>query len=356
MAGRSPFTTEFTATHTALTGGGFETDWVTLAASLAKLTAASGPHDAFATSVEDLRTQAKKAGKSNKAGEGDALLAASGGYDVTKPSVGTGMTAAARQRAAALKLLRHLSLLRKKGGQQVWILSLANGFTDWPSVAMASADLSRMKTLMSDQTEPFSKSDKGHLADAAQEAIKWVQKTLILLANASGTDKKATAAKDLVKRWFADAGASATDVDNAVSTLAAGFKKIQAVLNSGRLLLTDHPEVRNATDADNAGFWKSEAFVKGAREGLDVIYIESAFFGKKNTIKGGLKNWARILVHELSHRELATEDLFYSWQGMKPTAGTFPMASALKNADSWAFFCVDAANELSKTERNTALK
>jgi len=115
----SPFTADFAAINTALSGGVFEADSVTLAASLAKLTAASGPHDAHATAVDNLRTKAKMAGKALKSGGGDALLAATGGHDATKPAVRTGMTAAARQREAALRLLRHLSLARKKGGHQV---------------------------------------------------------------------------------------------------------------------------------------------------------------------------------------------------------------------------------------------
>lgn len=356
MAGRSPFTDEFKTAHAALDGGSFSTDWVELAKKLAKLSDAAGPHDSELKALDELRKKAAKAGKVGAAGEGSVLLEASGGYSSSAPAVGTGMTAAARQRAAALKLLRHLSLLRKRGGQQVWVLSLAKAFRDWPSAELASADLARMKLLLGDTSEHFSKKDKSHLSDASQEAMKWVQKTLIVLANASDTGKKGTAAKELVKRWFADENSSDSDMTAAVTTLSAGFKKIQAVLSSGRLLLTDHPEVREATSGENAGFWQSEAFVKGAREGMDVVYVESAFFAKNANTLTGLKNWARILVHELAHREVAAKDKFYSWQGMKPAAGTFPSADALVNADSWAFFCVDAAGELSKSERNTALQ
>ena len=133
------------------------------------------------------------------------------------------------------------------------------------------------------------------------------------------------------------------------------LEKVQAVFNSRHLLLTDHPEVRGATSGPNKNFLDSEAFVKGAREAMDVVYVEAAFFSKSNTLKG-LKNWTRILVHELTHREVATKDKFYSWQGMKPVAGGFPMADALINADSWAFFCADAAGQLTDSERNTALQ
>lgn len=354
MAGRSPFSGEFKAVHDALKNGGFVQDWVATVDKLVTLTDTGGPHGGQASSLDDLRKQAGRAGQSGKVGEPEGLLAAAGGYDIAKPTDGTHLSADSRQRTASLKLLRHLYLLRKRGGHQVWILALAKGFSDWPTVAMAGADLGKLKTLLGDTCEPFSQNDKKHLADASQEAMKWVHKTLIALAD-KGSAKRASAGVELVKRWFADANAKDDDITAAVTTLTAGFKKIQAVLGSGLLVLTDHPEVRNATTGDNAGYWQSEAFVKGAREAMDVIYVESAFFNRGVNTLSGLKNWARILVHELSHREVATKDKCYSWQGMQPDAGSFPMADALVNADSWAFFCVDAAGHLTQSERKTAL-
>ncbi len=357
MAGRAPLTDEFKAAYVALDAGGFAPGWEDLADHLADLCDGGGPNDSYAATLETLRKAAGRIAKGGKTGEQENLLAATNEYDVAKGLLSTPFSADARSRAAALKVMRHLCLLRRRGGQQVWVLALANGFTDWPSTALAGADVAGLKKLLGDTTEPFSRSDKKHLAEAAQESMKWVQKTLILLAAAAASDKKAVAAKAVVSRWFADANSSASDVDALVGTLSAGFKKIQAVLSSGRLLVTDHPEVRNATAGENKNYWRSEAFVKGAREDMDVVYIESAFFAKKgsNTLSG-LKNWARILVHELTHRELGTVDKRYSWKGIRPDAGAFPAADALVNADSWAFFCVDAAGALSTSERTTALK
>lgn len=355
MAGRSPFSDEFRAAYVALDAGGFAPGWENLADELADLCDGGGPHDSYAASLEALRKAAGRIAKGGKTGEHENLLAATDEYDVAKGALAVPFSADARKRAAALKVMRHLSLLRRRGGQQVWVLSLANGFTDWPSTALAGADVASLKKLLGDTSEPFSRSDKKHMAEASQEAMKWVQKTLMALASAAGTDKKAAAARALVSRWFGDANTSAADIDAAVATLSAGFKRIQAVLAAGKLLLTDHPEVRNATAGDNKNFWRSEAFVKGAREDMDVVYIESAFFTRNNTLTG-LKNWARILVHELTHRETGTVDKRYSWKGLRPDAGSFPMADALVNADSWAFFCVDAAGALTHSERLTALK
>ena len=144
------------------------------------------------------------------------------------------------------------------------------------------------------------------------------------------------AARAVVSRWFADADTDEAGLDTLIGTLQPGFKKILGVLGSGRLVLTDHPQARGSTLAD------SEAFVFTQREPLDVVYVEGAFFGSGNLLKG-LKNWTRILVHELSHREQKTVDKFYAWQGIKPVVGGFPSADAIVNAESWAFFCADAA-------------
>src|SRR3546814_19435813 len=108
-----------------------------------------------------------------------------------------------------------------------------------------------------------------------------------------------------------------------IATLAAGFKKITAVIKSGGLVLTDHPIYRGTE-------WEgSEAFVTAGakRDGLDVVYIESAFFGTQNLLTG-LTNWTRILVHELTPREADTvhEPGKYAWGRIQPNAATLPPA------------------------------
>ena len=90
--------------------------------------------------------------------------------------------------------------------------------------------------------------------------------------------------------------------------------------------------------------------------------IEGDFFGTKNTLTG-MTNWARIIVHELSHRMLKTDDVEthgdprYAWhpRGIGPMKGSFSTAQAMKNADNWGWFAADAAGELSQKNRNDAL-
>jgi hypothetical protein len=113
----------------------------------------------------------------------------------------------------------------------------------------------------------------------------------------------------------------------------------------GHLIYTDSVSERG-THA-NAG---TEAFVWG--DPLDVVYIEEKFFGRRNTLTG-LTNWARIVVHELSHREVATKDHAYEHQGMAPKK--LSAAKAIENADSWAWFCADCGGALSDGVIQSAL-
>ncbi|RYF75966.1 MAG: hypothetical protein EOO29_23245, partial [Comamonadaceae bacterium] len=72
----------------------------------------------------------------------------------------------------------------------------------------------------------------------------------------------------------------------------------------------------------------------------------------RNTLTG-LTNWARIVVHELTHREVKTADHAYEHQGMSPKK--LSAAKALENADSWAWFCADCAGALTDAQIQTAL-
>ncbi len=105
------------------------------------------------------------------------------------------------------------------------------------------------------------------------------------------------------------------------------------------------------------------------------MWVEPGFWGNGNTLTGAT-NWARIIVHELTHNYCQTEDHSYSWQGLLPRESdvfrrvinartaldpefqavrTLTMAQCQTNADSWAFFCADAAGALTDSDRIAAL-
>jgi Lysine-specific metallo-endopeptidase len=356
------FSEEFAKAGKVLRDETFTKDWTKLVETLRKLATDSGPSDSGADALTDLRKRVLEGpgngilkGNKKVSDEAEGILYATGDYDPSKPTVVSGVNGATRDKAATLKLLRHLYFLRKRGSHKVWICSLPDGLKGWPSTQLAGADISKLKACLIDTSQRFSDEDKKHLSNATQEAMKWVHKAMITLttaAKASGgkTSKSGTAARAIVKRWFDDGAVTAKQLDAFIGEMSAGFKKIATKLNGGQLVLTDHPEYRG-DKLEN-----SEAFVwqLAYREKLEVVYIEKAFFGSNNVLKG-LNNWARILVHELTHLDVGTQDKAYAWEGIKPGGG-FPFADAKVNAESWAFFCADAAGALSESDRGTALQ
>ncbi|MFA5083237.1 MAG: hypothetical protein WC474_11870 [Hydrogenophilaceae bacterium] len=72
----------------------------------------------------------------------------------------------------------------------------------------------------------------------------------------------------------------------------------------------------------------TNAFVFGS-ERIDVIYVEADFFSDRDMFKD-LKNWTRIVVHELSHRMVKTEDFRYRHHGagLKPDAADANFSAA----------------------------
>jgi hypothetical protein len=194
---------------------------------------------------------------------------------------------------------------------------------------------------------------------ASQKAIAWAQKA----AAVCGSDQPGLKAnsKTLIKRWFSDEDHQKDEqIHKLRKHLTTGFSKIAAAAGSGRMVLTDNPKYRGKQHES------AEAFViNDASERLNMIYIENGFFNTSITLTG-MKSWARIIVHELSHSQLNTVDVKmpgeadarYSWHpsGIRPRKANYNTNYAITNADNWAFFCADAAGELTETERNTALK
>jgi len=270
------------------------------------------------------------------------------------------LDADARQRAAALKFLQHVYLLRKRGSHKVWIHSLPNDFQQWASEALKAGTIDAVKRLLKADKERFSEEAKKHLSDATQHGLKWCHKTLMVLTSAaSGSKKSQDASLAIVKRWFAEASTSEKELAGIITRLTAGFKTITSTISRGQIVYTDFPSLRGATTADEQGLLNSEAFVWGlsGREKLDVVYIENEFFGNQNVLSGQV-NWTRILIHELSHLVCGTDDVEpgprYSWYGIAPNP-SFPAADAVKNADSWAFFAADCGGALSEGDRKKAL-
>ena len=163
---------------------------------------------------------------------------------------------------------------------------------------------------------------------------------------------KSAATLAAVQRWFHAEGAGADDVEATRATLLSGFKKITAACNSGKVIFSDRPHLRASGDYDN-----TFASVN-AGDAMPVIYTYQLFLDTgKRTINGRIpKLWlcALTVIHELSHKLQATEDIRYDYQGLKPDA-SFPAGDALRNADSWAYFCGDVLGNVPKGAVKEAL-
>jgi hypothetical protein len=348
----------------------FEEDWRPLIKRLNKLTDPEGFDPSQASALTDLRKQAtwgdKRTIGHKSVTEDHGLLRAVGAW--TEDGSGT-VDSLPKMRVAALKLLRHVYLVNRSGNRKAWVVSLPTELQDWPSDdfnARANTQLAT-RIMLRSNSEIFSGDDKRHLASATRHSLAWCQRTAMVLSLAAGAaggkaSAGGTTALNLVKRWFADPGTSLPDLVTSIDRLQRGFKDVVKTLNKGHLILTDWVPLRTATAAAELDFLNAEAFTFSSHgEGMDVVYIERSFFtNHPGNVLSGLKNWTRILVHELTHLVCGTEDVNignarYAWYGIGPHAG-YPGSACIRNADNWAFFCADCAGQLTDAERNKALK
>ena len=268
-------------------------------------------------------------------------------------------------RALALKTLRHLYMLQSFGKQKIWVLSLPAMLRAFPVEYAASAPAT-VDAVLDSQGEMFSAEAMKNLGDACQMALAWTGRAMVV----AGAPLLPGHRKQF-HRWFIPVGAPNDDarITAFARTLLPVLQAIAAGLKTGRLILTDAPHERGS----DSGLERSEAFV--FYNDLIAIHVEKGFFSTANTLSG-VTNWARILVHELSHIYARTADHAYSWQGLLPRDDDalkgptdrmvnrdpqFPAVRALShaqcctNADSWAYFVADAAGALSERDRMQAL-
>ena len=351
------FTPEYDATGSALSAGGFAANFAAVGTALAKAIGTAGFEASGAAAFNSLRAWAAtpRPGDPPSADEASRLLDAAG----ASPA----LPAVQRGRVAALKMLRHVYLAQQRGGQTAWVVSLPADFTDWPATAIGAGSPDAVKALLRSSNERFSTTDIGNLSGGMLQALRWCQKAQVVLGALNGAGPTKVAAVDMVRTWFGDGTISDADLLTQAAALSTGFNTITSALNRNQVVLTDFVPLRGAAPGTSEyGFLRSEAFVFGlaGRERLDVIYIEEDFFGSNNVLQGQA-NWARILVHEMSHMCVGTVDVpagtrkRYAWHGIKPNPN-FPTAAALTNAENWAFFAADCAGALSSGEKARALR
>lgn len=271
----------------------------------------------------------KKLSSNPKTSAAESILAAAAGERKGIPGMlGMGSNA---ECAATIKMLKHLYFEHKRGGQDVWVYSPPKEYDEWVFDEVTGSPV-YMRSRLAYEEEVYSANQKRLMCQALQMALRWSK--LAMFMTSMPLDSFLSA-EPYIKKWFAYSDSSNKDLDKIRKKLLEGYKRIANVCNSHRLVFSDEPIDRNG------GGWKDWAFVYSS-ENIDVIYLQNAFL--KASEGNGMWECALTIIHEISHRELKTDDHAYADQNnVKPHRKNFPTKKALTNADTWGFFATDLA-------------
>ncbi len=238
-------------------------------------------------------------------------------------------------RAAFLKLLMHFNRHSKRGAQDTWIYSPPEEYTKWIFEEISGTE-NRILRKIQKTEEIYSENEKNAIVDGLQIALSCSQKTEMLLATANEATLK------IVARWFGSESSTPEELKEIANKLLNGFKKITNVCNANNLIFSDDPGDRKSTSEYEdlyASVWR------GGEGNIKVMYIAGNF--KKAGNSGRIWLCALTIIHEASHLELDTKDIRLDVNGLKPGIS---FSTALNNADSWGYFCMDLCGYLSDSD------
>jgi hypothetical protein len=319
----------------------FDKRWATIEARIKTLMAASGPNDAAADVLTDIRQELEDAGD----GTDDSSIAiAEEMLDLCRDS-----ERGFQGRAAFLEMLRHFYLIRLTHNHRVWVLDGALKFDRWVYDEFDGQTRHELKrSLAYEPFLAFGSRDRQMFAEALQRARKW---SMDIVADLGSPDPDTL---DAVRRWFHTAHASEARVKATAATLLDGFKRIAAVCNSTHVVFSDDPPNRGV-HADGKR-WVASV---DSTEKMPVIYLYPAYLknARKNIFGRYPRMWlaALTIIHELSHKLLNTKDLRYDNNGLKPGSSISP-GDSIKNADSWGYFAADMVDAIPEKNFATVFK
>lgn len=325
------FSQAYKRCRTVFAKGKFAEDWEKFLKHTVKvetLLGSHGPNPKSAAGLDKLRAKILAVPDGKRGAE---LLAA---------ATNTKAAHTVAERAAGLKMLWHLYLTQERGAQNVWVYSPPVDYTQWIFEEI-SGERHAYEPKLDKTSEVYSLEHRKVISSALSQALRAAELAVEKLASPKGETLK------LLKRWFADEDTTDAQLKTAARKLIAGFKKIATVCNSNHLVFSDEPIDRNG------GGWKDYAFVDPT-ETLDVIYAQGAFL-KAAGSTGRVWICVETIIHELSHRVAKTDDFAYDNTGLKPAKAGITFSHALRNADSWGYFCVDLAGMLTESDRNRVL-
>ncbi|OMH26246.1 M35 family metallo-endopeptidase [Motiliproteus sp. MSK22-1] len=328
-----------------VTDAKYEKDWQKfLKTEISPLLAADGPNSAHAAGLDKLR---EKLAENNRGAFASFFLGSGVEKTIVEAASNDSSKAKLADRCAAIKMLKHFYRAEKTGAQSVWILATPKAYSKWVFDEISGAEKD-IKAKLKSEKEVYTENNRKTMCTALHQAKASCQ----FAASKLGKPDDTTTAT--FKKWFDDGNTTDAVMKAKMATMGTGFTKIAAMLGSTKLVLSDEP-----TDRTSGG-WKDWGFVYST-ERMNVVYIQNAFL-KASSNSGKLWQCVLTLVHEVSHREIKTDDNRYddgssadvAGIGLKPDS-TFTFAKATNNADSWAYFCVDLKGMLSANDRKKAL-
>ena len=327
------FSQAYLAARTALGDDAFAGAVAKQRAQLLTLMADGGPAAAQSNHLGKLR-QALKTAQYSLVAAGKPMAA---GAQAIIDAAGTG--AGKAERAATVKMLKHLYHTKSAGGQAVWVYSPPKAYAKWIFDEVAGADDPKLKAVLAQpEDEVYSETQRSVMSDALQTARK------VCLDAVAKLGEPTTATLTIVRRYFGNTGSSADQLNTAAATLRGGYQKIANACNASTVIISDEPGDRSGTG------WEDWAFIYTA-ETMRVIYLQNAWLTKAAEATPSnqtpLFRCARTIIHELSHKEVSTEDVVYGPRGlMVQGSGALTADYALHNADSWAYFAMDLTGNL----------
>lgn len=334
------FSEAFEAGRSAMGSGALAGKFVELTPALTRVFGADGPAPGEAERLDQLR---KLIESEKKALTGPAMTADKAGAKVIIDGAGADNKKA--ERAATLKMLRHLYREKSAGGQTIWVYSPPSAYSKWIFDEVAGASALALETALSKpESEVYTLEQRAVMATAIQEARTVALAVVAKLGASSDTTK------GVVRRYFGKADTSEKDLIATMTTLAAGYQKIANACNRGSIVISDEPGDRTS------GGWKDWAFIYTSEQ-MPVIYLQGAWLAKADQVgpsnQSPLYRCVRTIIHELSHKEVSTEDIVYGPKGLMPEGSSdLTPAYALHNADSWAYFAVDLLGYLTGPDKD----
>ncbi len=253
---------------------------------------------------------------------------------------------------ATLKMLKHLYHGISSGGQSIWIYAPPIAYSKWIfDLIYRGITNANMETVLAESyPEVYSKRQRDTMSSALLQARAVA---LSVVSKLSGSPDNATL--KVLKQYFSDASTTPIQLTQTVNTLRAGYQKIANACNSSKIIISDEPGDRTS------GGWKDWGFIYPS-ESMKVIYLQDAWLKKAKEVspsnQSPLYRCVRTIIHELSHKELSTEDVCYGPTGLNPHGKGTPLTSdyALHNADSWAYFAIDVLGFLTGPDKTNGSK